>query len=54
MANAEIQRYWINKLFCWHDKTLREILKSSNGVVLYCGKCGRKVLGIHDFEMYGD
>lgn len=44
-----VQRYWRNRLLCWHGKAQLRMLKSNNGVVAYCGVCGRKRIGIHDF-----
>lgn len=46
-----VQRYWINKLLCWHGKENKTgVFMSNNGAVLYCKVCNRKVIGIHDFS----
>lgn len=47
--DVQVQRYWLNRLLCWHGKEHRRMFKSNNGVVMHCAVCGRKSLGIHDF-----
>jgi hypothetical protein len=49
LYNVQVQRYWRNYLLCWHGQHNRRLFKSNNGVVSFCGICGRKRLGIHDF-----
>jgi hypothetical protein len=44
-----VLKFPLNKLFCWHGKRHRKIMKSSNGWEAYCGKCYMKHTCIYEF-----
>jgi hypothetical protein len=44
--DVRVYRYPLNRLFCWHGRAARKLLRYSNGVDVYCSVCMRKRLAV--------